>query len=83
MKTRRHCIVGLCQDTDDDYDDNDYDISTYYDAGNDWVKFFADVLTEQADGKLEILQIQGGKKQIKTKTKLNTKPGKILEFKLS
>jgi hypothetical protein len=27
--------VGLCYDTDYDYNDNDYDISTYYDAGND------------------------------------------------
>ena len=43
MKISRHCIVGLCYDTDDD---NDYDISTYYDAGNDSVKFFADVITE-------------------------------------
>jgi hypothetical protein len=30
-------------------------------------------MTEQADGKLQILQIQGGKKQIKTKANLNTK----------
>jgi hypothetical protein len=76
MKRSRHCVVGLCYNTDYDYDYNDYDISTYYDAGNDSVKFFADVMTEQADGKLQILQIQGGKKLIKTNSKLNTKPGK-------
>jgi hypothetical protein len=33
-------------------------------------------MTEQADGKLQILQVQGGKKLIKTKSNLNTKPRK-------
>lgn len=77
MKRSRHRIVGLCYGTDDDYDDNDCDISTCYVSGNDSVKFFADVLTERGDGKLNILQTQRGKKQIKTKANLNTKPGKI------
>jgi hypothetical protein len=37
---------------------------------------FADVLTEQGDDKLQVLQMQRSKKQIKTKASLNTKPGK-------
>jgi hypothetical protein len=57
-------------------------ISTYCDAGNDSVKLFAYVLIEQDVGKLQVLQIQGGKRQIKTKVNLNTKPEKILEFKM-
>lgn len=36
-------------------------------------KFFVDVLTERGDGKLNISQMERGKKQIKTKANLNTK----------